>query len=62
MEGGFVLDRWHVLTGAVEALMVVPVRPLKRRELDVVERAPGLFTADKLGLVESVDDPASALS
>ena len=55
MEGGFVLDRWHVLTGAVDASMVVPVHPFERRTLDVVERAAGSFAVDDLGLVESVD-------
>ena len=55
MEGGFILDQWHVLTGAVEAPMVAPIHPFECRELDVVERAPGSFTVDVLGLVESVD-------
>jgi hypothetical protein len=55
MEGGFVLDRWHVLAGAVDAPVVVPVHPFERRELDVVPCAPRPFTVDELGLVEAVD-------
>lgn len=55
MEGGFVLDRWHVLTGTVDAPVVVPVHPFGRRKLDVVELASESFTVDELGLVESVD-------
>jgi hypothetical protein len=55
MEGDFVFHRWHVLAGAVDAPVVVPVHPFERRELDVVERAPGSFTVDELGLAESVD-------
>jgi len=55
MEGGFVLHRWHVVTGAVDAPIFVPVHPFERRELDVVTCAPGTFTVDELGLVETVN-------
>jgi hypothetical protein len=54
MEGGFVLDRWNVVAGGVDAPMVVPVHPFERRELDVVPCAPRTFTVDELGLVEEL--------
>ena len=55
MEGGFVLDRWHVLAGSVDAPVVVPFHPFERRELDVVACVPRPLTVDELGLVETVD-------
>jgi hypothetical protein len=51
------LGRGHVAEVAVEAFGVEPVDPSERRELDVLDAAPGALSgpADGLGLVVSVD-------
>lgn len=52
---GLDFDRGAVFELAVEALVVPPPDPLERRELDLLDRAPGPATTDQLGLVEPVD-------
>ena len=41
--------------GFEEPVVVEPVDPFERRELEVVEAAPGAAVADELGLVQPDD-------
>jgi len=50
-----VLGGWDVSELAVQAPVVVPVDVLDRRDLEVVEAAPGTAVADEFGLVERVE-------
>jgi hypothetical protein len=49
----FALDGRHVADLGVQAVVVEPVHPAQRGELEVVEAAPGAVVADTLGLVET---------
>lgn len=55
MVGGLELRRRDVAARLVEASMVPEVDPLGRRQLDLLDRAPGTAAVDELGLVEPVD-------
>jgi hypothetical protein len=46
------LDRWDVVEGAVEPVVVEPVDPGQRREFEVLDGAPGSVGPDVLELVE----------
>ncbi len=54
MISGLELDRRDVIEGAVKPLVVEPVDPPERGELDVVDAAPRALLTDQLGLVEAV--------
>jgi hypothetical protein len=56
IEGCFELGGWHVVAVAVEPLVVEPVHPRQRGELDLVDIVPagGVGPVDTLGLVEPV--------
>jgi hypothetical protein len=62
MEGGFVLDHWHVFAGGVDASAVIPIHLFERRERDLVERTPRPFSLISSVLYSPLMDSASALS
>ena len=47
---GFVLRGWHVAEGAEEAAVVVPVDPLQRGKLQVLEAAMAMGSREVSGL------------
>src|SRR5680860_657042 len=54
--GGLELDRWDIVEGAVQALMIEPVHPPEGGQLDVVDTSPGALSGptDQLRLVQRV--------
>ena len=57
VEGCFELCWWHVAAVAMEPVVVEPVHPRQRRELELVDVLPhrrGIGSSDALGLVEPV--------
>jgi hypothetical protein len=55
MVEGLKLRRWQVADGAVQTVVVPPIDPRRRCQLDMFQRAPGAVFADDLGLVQAVD-------
>ena len=55
--GRLELDGWNIAAVAVESLVVVPVHPRQRGELDLIDGLPWplLGPVDQLGLVVAVD-------
>lgn len=51
----FELDRWDVVEGAVESVVVEPVDPAEGGELELVDGAEGPVVANALSLVEPDD-------
>ena len=62
VEDLLLLDRCQVVAGGVQPAVVVPVDPLQRGQLDVVEPLPGPAPADELGLEQPDVVSARALS
>jgi hypothetical protein len=59
---GLELGRREVAERAVKAALVPPFDPAHGRKLQFVDRPPGRFPLHHLGLEESDDAPANALS
>ncbi len=62
MVGGLELGRREVAAGLVQSPGVPELDPLGGRELDLLDRAPGLAALDQLGLVQPVDGLGEGVS